>query len=178
MGSLAVEPGHYAAVAFAALAVGLLVGTWWGHARFLIVIGVLLLPVAWTASLVDVPLDAAWGSVRHDPTTVADVRDEYRISGGQLTLDLSNLDPAEGEPLAVDASVAFGQLHVLVPEGAAVEIDASVGGGEIRLFDQPLLDGTRLEDRASLGSGEPTFIIDLEAGLGSIVVESIQPEDR
>ncbi len=171
-GSLVVQPEHYVGVVFVALAGGLLVGTLWGRARFLIVLGILLLPLAWTASLVDVPLDGPWGSSYHAPTSAGAVLDEYRVTGGRLTLDLTELELRTGEPIVIDAGVAFGMLRVYVPDNAAVEVDASVGGGEIRLFNGPTLEGTRIEDRAAFGEGEPDFIIHIDAGLASVAVDA------
>lgn len=164
-------PGTYAGVVLALIGLGLLVGAWFGHARFLIVIGVLLLPFAWAASLVDVPIDGAWGQQRFTPTTASEVREEYHLAGGQLSLDLSRIEPGDG-PVAVGASVAFGQLTVLVPDGATVEIDASVGGGTLRLLDGPFDDGTHLEDHVLTGADTPDFILDLDAGIGAIRVDT------
>jgi hypothetical protein len=104
--------------------------------------------------------------------------DEYRIGGGRLTLDLTSLETDGAEPIEIDASVAFGELRVIVPDDATVEVDASVGAGEVSLFDGPPLDGTDLEDRAVLGDGDPTYTINLEAGLGSVRVDAVQSEDR
>ena len=177
-GTLAVQPLHYIGVVFAALAGGLLVGTVWGHARFLIVLGVLLLPLAWTASLVNVPLDGPWGSSYHAPTSAGAVLDEYRMAGGQLTLDLTGLEADTGEPITIDAGVAFGVIRVYVPDDVAVEVDASVGGGEIQLFGSPTREGTRIEDHAVFGEGEPDFIIHLDAGLASVAVNAVTLEDR
>ena len=177
-GWLSVEPAHYVAVVFAALASGLLVGALWGNARFLIVLGVLLLPLAWTASLVDVPLDGPWGATRYAPTTADAVLDEYRIAGGRLTLDLTQLDASREEPISIDAGAAFGQVRVVVPDDATVEVNASVGAGEISLFDGPTLNGTNIENNAVYGDGDPNFIIHLDAGLASVEVRAINPEDR
>ena len=47
-----VDLGQYFGVAIGVLGLGLLIGTWWGHARALILLGILLLPFAFAASLV------------------------------------------------------------------------------------------------------------------------------
>jgi hypothetical protein len=44
---LAADPGLYAGVALGTIGIGLLVGAWWGHARWLIVIGILLSAEWW-----------------------------------------------------------------------------------------------------------------------------------
>ncbi|MDA2978718.1 MAG: PspC domain-containing protein [Actinomycetota bacterium] len=45
------DPVHYAATALAIVAIGLVAGAWFGRARWLIVIGILLLPVVFVTSL-------------------------------------------------------------------------------------------------------------------------------
>jgi phage shock protein PspC (stress-responsive transcriptional regulator) len=174
---VAFEPGTYAGVVLGVIGVGLLVGAWFGHARFLIVIGLLLLPFAWAASLIDVPIQGGWGQQRHAPSAVSELREEYRLAGGQLTLDLSGLELGS-EPVTIGASVAMGQLTVLVPDGASLDIEASVGGGTLRLLDGPFDEGTYLQDHAVVGAGEPDIILDLEAGIGAIRVDSRITEDR
>ena len=85
-----------------------------------------------------------------------------------------------GSDASIDlrASVAFGDLRVLLPEGAAAEIDASVGGGVIQLGDGPQLKGTHLADHHSIGGEGLTFHLDLDAGIGAVRVDRIQTEDR
>lgn len=175
---VAFTPGTYAGVVLGVVGLALLIGAWFGHARFLIVVGLLLLPFAWAASLVDVPIQGAWGQQRFTPTSATEIRESYHLAGGQLSLDLSRVEASGGDPVTVDASIAFGQLTVLVPDGATVEVDASVGGGTLRLLDGSFDDGTHLEGHAVTGAGAPDFILDLDAGIGSIRVETRPQEDR
>jgi phage shock protein PspC (stress-responsive transcriptional regulator) len=175
--NLAVDPGLYAGVALGTIGIGLLVGTWFGHARFLIVLGVLLLPFAWIASLIDVPMQGPWGSHRFSPTSPAEVRETYHVAGGQLVLDLSRIEGG-GDPITVAADVGVGELRVLVPDDASLELDASVGGGAMSILGGPTQDGTGLEDHRMIEAGEPEIILDLETGLGVIRVDTRQSEGR
>ena len=171
-----VDPGQYFGVALGVLGLGLLIGTWWGHARALILLGMLLLPFAFAASLIAVPIEGGWGSHSFSPTTAEELRGEYRLVGGEIFLDLTGLDAGD-EPVVVAASVAMGQVYVLLPTDANVELDAAVGGGRMRILGA-YQNGTRLVDRAVVdGDGTP-FILDLEAGLGDVVVETPESEDR
>jgi hypothetical protein len=174
---VAVDPGLYAGVALGTIGIGLLVGTWWGHARFLIVIGVLLLPFAWMASLIDVPMQGPWGSHRFSPASAAEVQETYHVSGGQLVMDLSRLE-SDGDPITVAADVGVGELRVFVPDGASLELDASVGGGAMSILEGPTQDGTGLEDHRVVEGGEPEIILDLETGLGVIRVDTRESEAR
>jgi hypothetical protein len=173
---LGFTPGAYAGLTLAIIGAGLLVASVWGHARFLIVIGLLILPIAWAASLVDVPLEGGFASQRVTPTTADAIRDEYRLAGGQLVLDLTRVEGG-GEPIALDASVAFGELIVLVADDATVEVDASVGGGAMRILGTPHR-GTHLEASEVIEGDGAHFVLDLEAGIGEIEVVTRAPEDR
>lgn len=173
---LGITPGTYAGLALAIIGAGLLVASVWGHARFLIVIGLLALPVAWAASLVTVPIEGGFASRRVTPTAADAVAAEYRLAGGELVLDLTRVDGG-GQPITVDASVALGELVVLVPDDASVEVDASVGGGALRILGISHT-GTHLEASEAVEGDGAGFVLDLEAGIGEIEVVTRAPEDR
>ncbi|HEX7173455.1 MAG TPA: PspC domain-containing protein [Candidatus Limnocylindria bacterium] len=173
---LGFTPGTYAGITLAVIGAGLLVGTFWGHARFLIVIGLLILPIAWAASLVSVPLEGGFASQRFTPAAAGAIRDEYRLAGGRLVLDLTRV-PDDGEPITVGASVAFGELVVLVPDDSTVDVDASVGGGAMRILGTPHR-GTHLEASELIEGDGPHFVLDLGAGIGEIDVATRPSEGR
>ncbi len=177
VGVLFPDPDHYFGLAMLVIGIGLVVGAWWGHARALILAGLLLLPFAWIASLVDVPLEGGWGSRLFAPATSAELRQEYRLVGGELVLDLTNYAGTESS-VDLNASVGFGELRVLLPEGAAADIHAAAGGGMIRLPDGPRLEGTTLDQRRTIDGDGTTFNLSLDAGIGAIRVDRIPQEDR
>jgi phage shock protein PspC (stress-responsive transcriptional regulator) len=166
-----VAPGQYFGVALAVVGLGLVVGAWWGRARLLILLGLLTLPVAIAAAFVNVPLDGGIGDLAFRPSSLGEVRGEYRLAGGDLRLDLSDLK-AGGAPITVTASVGVGRLSIVVPDDAAVELDARVAGGELRLFGNQQT-GTGLGDRVERLSGAGVhLVLHLEAGIGGVVVEA------
>jgi phage shock protein PspC (stress-responsive transcriptional regulator) len=166
-----VAPGQYFGVALAVVGLGLVVGAWWGRARPLILLGLLILPVAVAAAFVNVPLDGGIGDLAFRPQSLGEVRGEYRLAGGDLRLDLSDLK-AGGAPVTVTASVGVGRLTIVVTDDAAVELDARVAGGELRLFGNQQT-GTGLGDRVERLSGAGAhLVLHLEAGIGSVVVEA------
>jgi hypothetical protein len=59
-----------------------------------------------------------------------------------------------------------------VPDDAAVELDARVAGGELRLFGNQQT-GTGLGDRVERLTGTGAhLVLHLEAGIGGVVVEA------
>jgi phage shock protein PspC (stress-responsive transcriptional regulator) len=163
-----VLPGQFFGAVLAVVGIGLLVGSWWGHARVLIVPALLILPIAVAAAFVTAPLDGGFAEREFVPVTVDELRDEYRIVGGGLTLDLRELEAAD-EQIEIAASVAFGHLVVILPENGQLEIDSEVGAGESVILGT-YQAGTNLIDRYVRGSDGPRFILDLEAGIGEIQV--------
>ncbi len=172
----AIDPGRYFGLALAVIGIGLVIGTWFGHARLLILLGVLLLPFAFAASLISVPIEGGFGSHFVTPSNSEELRDEYRLTGGQIFLDLTRMEDA-GEPIDITASVGMGEIIVLLPDDAGLELDAAVGGGQLLILGTTE-EGTRLEERQVVDGDGPQFVLDLEAGLGLVQVETRQMENR
>jgi hypothetical protein len=168
---LSVAPGQFFGVALAVLGIGLAVGAWWGRARILIFLVLLLLPLGAVASFITTPLEGGIGDHEYAPVTVAELRDEYRSLGGRIVLDLTNLS-AGTRDLHISASVAVGQLMVILPADASVELHTQVGAGDsIVLGAQDV--GTSLDNRyIRRHLNRTTYILDLEAGIGEVYVRT------
>jgi hypothetical protein len=168
--------GQHLAVFLTVLGGGLLVGTWWGRAWGLIPVGLLAVPlVAVTALAGPVPVQGGVADRLFQPTTVAQVRDDYRLAGGELVLDLSKVDFEPGAP-PIKASVAGGRMLVVVPDEVAAEVRGRVGIGSIDLLGHEDV-GTQVDSTVAEPALEkpakgvaPTVKLDLMAGYGVIEV--------
>jgi phage shock protein PspC (stress-responsive transcriptional regulator) len=166
-----VELGQFFGAVLAVLGIGLVIGAWWGRARLLIVLGLLLLPLALGASFVTAPLEGGVGDEHYVPANPAELRQEYRLLGGRLVLDLTELR-AGPQPMRIDASVALGQLVVILPADASITLDGRVGAGDMVVFATQHT-GTSLIDRlVRPRAGGPSFVLDLEAGIGEVFVQA------
>lgn len=164
-----VDPGQFFGVALAALGIGLVVGTWWGRARLLILLGVLLLPFAVTASFVTAPIEGGVGDHWFEPTSAAELRDEYRLVGGRIVLDLTEIE-ATDELMVISASVAIGRLVVRLPPDAGFEINAAVGAGDLFVLGTRQI-GSGMQDRYVRDGDGPRFALDLETGIGELFID-------
>ncbi len=168
-----------ARVVFAAslgvVGLGLVVGAFAGRARGLVVWGVVLTAVASAAAFVpDVPVHGGVGDRTWRPTSVEQLRSEYRLGIGDAELDLSQLDLSTAGRQRVAVRQGVGDLTIIVPDGVVVRIDADVQAGEIRLPDMPSNDGTDLSERVVVPEGSSpasaVLVVDAELGLGSLEV--------
>jgi phage shock protein PspC (stress-responsive transcriptional regulator) len=172
VGSVDVAPGQFFGAALVVLGLGLVVGAWWGRARILVLLVILFAPMGIVASFLTAPLEGGVGDHTFAPVTAAEVQDEYRSLGGRLTLDLSQLTTSPRD-IHIAASVAFGQLQVILPEGASIEIRTQVGAGDVIVLGSQDV-GTSLDSvfiRRHLN--RTTYILDLEAGIGEVYVRMI-----
>ncbi len=169
LATVEVAPGQFFGAALTAIGIGLVVGAWWGRARILILLALLLLPMAVTASFITAPVEGGIGDQRYAPANDAELRGEYRLMGGRLVLDLTHLS-VTAQPIHIAASVALGQLLVLVPPGASVEVHTRVGAGSTIVFGSRDF-GTSLDGRyVRLHASGPTYILDLESGIGEVEI--------
>lgn len=134
---IALSPGVVLAVALFGLGVALLALAFDGPHTGLVVAGGFLAAATLVVAVVE-PLDFARGGVgdrRYQATTLADLRPDYHLGIGTMTLDLGGLvDLPAGDSPSVTATVGLGELRVSVPSGMLVEVRASAGAGEVVLF--------------------------------------------
>ncbi|MFI6811565.1 PspC domain-containing protein [Nonomuraea sp. NPDC050328] len=153
---------------------GLLVATWWGRGAGLVALGtVLALTISAGLVLGGVPkrlTDTVW-----TPTSMAEVADPYQVGLGEATLDLTRLPLAAGSRTTFNASVTIGELIVVLPPTAQVEVHATARIGEIRV-DHSVIDGTDIEVNRVLQPETPpegaaaTIVLRIKGGVGDVVV--------
>jgi hypothetical protein len=116
-------------------------------------------------------------SVEWSPTSIESDDSAYQLATGSAVLDLTELDLTDADPTSlgtapsgarvpeVSADVSVGELRVLVPDDLNVELDATVGIGD--------LTGSR-EGGAKVGPGGRTeLLLDLNVGIGSMIIEEV-----
>jgi phage shock protein PspC (stress-responsive transcriptional regulator) len=148
-------------------------------ARWLILPALALaIPAAFVAAA-GIDLDGGVGEKRYRPATLEDVRGDYEIGAGELTLDLRDVDyPVEGE-WRVNVEVGMGAAKVLVPEDVCVTTTAELGMGGVEVFER---DGGGIdvdwEDAQTPPSGTPRLTINADIGLGALQVGHVDTGHR
>ncbi len=157
------------AAMLAVVAGGLLVGARRGRARWLIAPAVVLLLVTQAAAFVprfEASIDGGVGDRTWVPTASAD----YELGAGQAVLDLTRI----GADADVTARVGLGELVVLVPADATVELAARVELGEATILGERDssggVDTTRTIDPLVPGTDPVTIDLEAEVGLGNLEV--------
>lgn len=138
----------------------------------LVVLGLVLGTLALAASASDVSLEGPIGDRDYRPVESSDVRRDYDVAIGQLTLDLTATSFAASET-EIDANVGIGDLTVIVPDDVVVDVDARVSAGEVTVFGRSE-DGFDSEITATnrpLGAdGSRTLRLDAHVGAGHLAV--------
>jgi phage shock protein PspC (stress-responsive transcriptional regulator) len=162
---------QFLALALAILGIGLLVGAWWGRARWLIFIGILLVPFVLVATLIDVPLTGGFGGRFYRPRVTQDLKPTYRLTAGQMVLDLRSLEPGSG-PVALDATAVAGLIRIYIPSDALVHIRARTGAGDVLLLRQHF-DGLKVDVVRTIGpvAASREIDLDIETSFGQVVVQ-------
>jgi phage shock protein PspC (stress-responsive transcriptional regulator) len=173
-GAVNVTPAAMLALMLTVIGAGLLVASVWGRAGWLILLGVLLVPVVAATSLLnDMSVTGETGDRVERPLTLAGVNPEYRLTAGQLTIDLSQVHFGS-KPTAIKARVSAGELLVTVPAEQPVTVNARAGIGDIQVLGHQT-SGVQIRSDIHSG-GRPgkaelgQLTIDLRIGVGSIRV--------
>ncbi|WP_189058493.1 PspC domain-containing protein [Longimycelium tulufanense] len=171
----AMTVSHVIGVVLGVLGLGMVFGSFLQGGRGLIPLAI---PVGAAAVITSVlPLGAwpgAWhgiGDERFTPRTVAEAKaGDYRLSVGDLRVDLSELPLGAGEELRKEINVGLGNVRVLVPANAEVAATCSAKIGDITCLDQRnsgLRKSTRTHQE---GSGGGKVVLDVRAGTGNVEV--------
>ncbi|WP_243709775.1 LiaF domain-containing protein, partial [Micromonospora sp. 15K316] len=165
----------YFAAALATIGVGLLVGTWFGRARWLIALGLVTaaaLAVATVAESYD-RFRGVDGAVTWAPPSYQDLATRYENSFGDAVLDLRSVD-FTGHDAEITVSVNFGQGTVVVPQNVDVTTVTDVNAGDATVFGQHqagAAGGSReFTDLGADGAGGGTLRLFVHINAGSLVV--------
>ncbi len=164
------EPYHYLALAVTILGAGLLVGSILGRARWLILVGLILVPTLMFSSIWEWNLDSRDFDLRTTPLTFAEVGGDYGIDVGNLQIDLTEL-PWDGEEISIDAGVDAGNMVIVLPDGVGIVGTATVDIGRVSEAG-----------RSSSGLGDPhldwdepgedgTVFLDAHVDMGNIEIQ-------
>jgi phage shock protein PspC (stress-responsive transcriptional regulator) len=169
------------AVGLLVLAAGLVIGSVFGRARWLILPALLVVPVVLVASVVRLPFEGTFGDSYLDAHDLAQPAVATRRSAmGSIYVDLSRF---QGRPVIereLQLSTVLGTVSVVVPFDAHVRIDASTGLGTVGLgtrstFGLELSDSATLEPRHGDGA---TFTVHADVGIGDVYVYRFSPTKR
>jgi hypothetical protein len=136
-----------------------------------IALGVVLTIAVGTAGAVEVLTDIPFsGGIGEDrATVVGTIDDEYRHAIGQSTIDLRDGEVAASGQ-TVEISLAIGELIVIVPRNADLDIDARAGLGEVVVFGEEASGvGPDLEFRTP-GAGDAVLTLDIDVAMGRVEV--------
>jgi predicted membrane protein len=165
---------HGLAAGLVIVGLGLVVAAWRGRAWSLVVLGVLFASFIALAEVIDVPFDAGAGDRRVVVDTRGELADTHELFAGTLTLDLRRAPLTDGMT-TVDAAVGMGELRVIVPRDANVDVDARVKAGNIAgdLAPTPDEGGVDLHETFDAGDreGGTDLRLELQVGIGELEVD-------
>ena len=108
------------------------------------------------------------------PSTVAEVRDAYRGGVGDMTVDFSRLDQSiSGGPVTTRIEHGVGDVQIVVPRSADVQLTLTSGLGTVQVFDRgSVTEGffPGLGSQSWTDDGEPEFVLTINAGVGDVEV--------
>ncbi|MBT2224402.1 PspC domain-containing protein [Nonomuraea sp. NEAU-A123] len=169
-----VSPTLVGGAVLVTIGAGLLIAAWWGRGAGLVAIGTMVaLLIGLGLMLGDLPRNV--GDFVWRPTTVAEASKLYDVGVGDGRLDLSELKLTPGTSLTFNAKVSIGELTVIVPPTARVEVHASNKVGDIKV-DQSLRGGVDVKfDKVLEPDTRPkgavsTIVLNLRGGVGDMEV--------
>ena len=123
-------------------------------------------------ALSDVPMRGGIGDRTYQPVSRAELRRNYRLAIGQMTVDLSSITFDAETATHVDATVGVGHLVVRVPSDVDVSVTAHSGVGEVVVFGEHA-DGVgadRISRPTTTTTSTRRIILDAETGIGQVEV--------
>jgi len=142
-----------------------------GGARWMIVPAlVLVLPLGIVAAA-DIDVEGGVGDREYRPTSMTELRDQYKLGAGQLVVDLRDVDlPAGRTSVAVD--VGIGEAIVLVPDDACVSSDVNIGIGHAEVLGRDS-EGVDVAYAADVmpDAGAPEVRVNADIGFGELRVQ-------
>lgn len=169
-----IDPAVYGGIILAVVGIALVVSAFFGRARGLIFIGMLVLPVAWFLAAIDLNWYDGAGEKTDVVESIDDVEAEYFYGFGDYEVDLSQVD-FTGTDRTIEVGLTMGELTVWVPDTVTVDVETYARAGEVEILSgttAPIYDeGFPAEaDGRFPGDAGGTLTLDVEVGFGAIDV--------
>jgi hypothetical protein len=153
----------------------LVLSTWFGRARGLIPLGILLLLVSVPAAAIDVPITGGTGNREYAPVARSELQSKYEYGIGRLEIDLTKA-PLAGHTSHIRAQLGIGALIIDVPSAVKVVVHAHAGTGSITLFGGTDNGGWPAEQTRTAPGTRPGLLdLDLRVGAGHVEVRRFDP---
>ena len=170
IGVLDVDIEVAGAIALGVVAATLILSAWYGRALGLVSLAVLLTVVCGVAAIVDTPFKGGVGDRSYLPVSARELQPEYRLAIGNLRLDLRAV-PLRAGTTTVTASVAIGELHVIVPTDVSVDVHAEAGVGQVDVFGIASSGFSAERNDSVRVVSTRTLRLELRTGAGHVMVE-------
>jgi phage shock protein PspC (stress-responsive transcriptional regulator) len=170
MSGVDVDISAYFAAALVTTALGLIVGAWFGRARGLIALALVLSFALGVSSGLE-RFGREWTPSVYRPTAITAVADQYDFNVGNVTLDLRQVDFA-GQTQAIAVNMKLGQLKVLLPGKVDATVEAGVEGGRLVLFGEEFADSSYRQavDLGADGAGGGNLTLNIRVEAGNVEV--------
>lgn len=156
--------GGVAAIAVVATGVALVASSFFGGARALIPLGILLALLLGGTAAAGVSFNGGVGERDYRVLHGDDLRGRYELGIGHLQLDLRDIELAEGTT-RVEADLDVGMIEVIADDGRFLE-----GGDERVREDGQASGGVDVERTIVVGDGDRRLEIDAHVGVGVVAV--------
>lgn len=156
--------GGVAAIAVVATGVALVASSFFGGARALIPLGILLALLLGGTAAAGVSFNGGVGERDYRVLHGDDLRGRYELGIGHLQLDLRDIELAEGTT-RVEADLDVGMIEVIADDGRFLE------GGDERVREEGQASGgVDVERTIVVGDGDRRLEIDAHVGVGVVAV--------
>jgi hypothetical protein len=162
-----------------ALAIALLVGSLYGHAKWTFLFALLLVPPMLVASAIAMPLTGTYADRNIHVQSADDLQPSYVLSGGRLRFDFTRLT-SSAHVGPVHAEVGAGDIDVLTSPCVPMEITASANAGNVSVggLGGPSRGGFSVES-AARSDGQDPVVMDVHVGIGSVdVIHGFVPKKQ
>ncbi|MEV4517817.1 PspC domain-containing protein [Dactylosporangium sp. NPDC049525] len=166
----------YFAVPLAIVAIGLIVGAWFGRARLMILLGVLLsiaLAISTASGTVDGAAPRHIENININPTSVSELDGDYHTDIGDINADLSRVD-FTGEEVDLSFRVDLGgNIRIVLPPNVDVTVEVRVEGGDCRVLGREcggFNQTNQFTDTGTDGAGGGKLHLDLDLRYGNLEV--------
>jgi hypothetical protein len=154
------EPRHYVALALTILGIGLLVGAFIGRARWLIVVGVIMVPTMLFSPVFEYEWTTENFQQSVAPKTFDELDEAYSLELGNLDIDLTQL-PWDGRDIDLVVSVDAGNIQITLPQGVGLTGSAEVSAGRVAA-----------PGRESSGLGNPALMFNTPGPRGTVNLDA------